>query len=421
MKIEQKHRRPIFRAFGFFLVSLLALTALGLSQEPVLTVTKTAVAGPILPGTPLTYTITVANAADPAVAATQVVVTDKLDPHVTFTSVNPGVGGIVQPSPTTGSDEVVVRYVSIPSGETKTITIEVATPIDDGPYIIYNHAFVRATNVAANIFRDCKTIVMSDYDRFDATKSFENLLKSQAHLLLSFEDLLHTTTITGNEVEFIQSFENLLDTQAELLLSFEALLHDDVGSNWNEEFSDPGMRADFLRSFEELLKKEAYLFNSFETVLKQYWLAESVTDLDRMEFAASFERLLHAEMSLFGSYETLFKMLDLGEDETEITLPDESKITAGELRTEFLRSFETILRLQENLLLSFEDVVHLLRFPQLSQPAPAQPAPAQPAPAQPAPAQPAPAQPAPAQPAPVQPAPAQPAPVQPAPVQPVQA
>jgi uncharacterized repeat protein (TIGR01451 family) len=367
-KEERNEFGLIIRRFGILIAFLLALTAISVAQ-PELTVVKNATntstgdeVSIISPGDIFSYNITINNTGD--ANATQVVVTDKLDPNVEYISVNQTGGSVVvEPTANPKTDLVVVQFQSIPPDTEKVVGITVRAPTDDSPYILYNHVLVRATNISANIFAENKTIVMPTYERFNATKSFENLLKSQAHLLLSFEDLLHMTDIEGNETKFIQSFEQLLDTQGDLLLSFEELLHESPDLNgWYTEFT-PEERIDFLLSFEELLKKEAYLFNSFENVLKTNWYAPDVTDTDRQEFVASFEKLLHKEMTLFSSYETLFKDLRLDPEVSDYPVPEgyglPATMTADDLNVTFLSSFETLLRLQGNLLMSFEDVVKL--------------------------------------------------------------
>ena len=97
-------------------------------------------------------------------------------------------------------------------------------------------------------------------------ESFEDLLKSQAELLFSFEDLLKRTwdeLSPAEQLEFLYSFEDLLKSQEELIKSFEELL--------NEEWDNlsPAKRKEYLRSFEELLKSQEELLFSFEDLLKR--------------------------------------------------------------------------------------------------------------------------------------------------------
>ena len=122
-------------------------------------------------------------------------------------------------------------------------------------------------------------------EQYDPLESFEDLLKSQAELLFSFEDLLKRTLdelSPSEKLEFLESFEDLLKSQEKLIKSFEDLL--------NEEWDNlsPAKRKEYLRSFEELLKSQEKLLFSFEDLLKRIdgdWLGPLHYDLKE-----SFER-----------------------------------------------------------------------------------------------------------------------------------
>jgi len=99
----------------------------------------------------------------------------------------------------------------------------------------------------------------------DPLGSFEDLLKRQAKLLRSFEDLLKSRweeLDDSVQLEFLRSFEDLLRSQAELLSSFEDVFMERIGALSSAKY------VAYLQSFEELLKLQADLLASFEYLLK---------------------------------------------------------------------------------------------------------------------------------------------------------
>ena len=66
-----------------------------------------------------------------------------------------------------------------------------------------------------------------------------------------------------SDVGFIQSLEDLLRSQAGLLSSFEFLMHQ-TPTNLTDTLM-------FLDSFEDLLRRQAVLFDGFESMLKLKW------------------------------------------------------------------------------------------------------------------------------------------------------
>lgn len=341
-----------------------------------------------------------------SIDANLVMVTDKLPPGVTYVGTYRD-NGNNQPDlthpidqttdptlitwPTTlgnmASDTVTVQISSIPKcTHTKFWIVTRLNSLTDNPQILYNNVFVRAANSDANLFKETKLVIEGDYNRFEAAKSCEFLLKNQTHLLLSFEDLLHGVTqaqasgVTVNKTAFLLSFEQLLDQQGTLLDNFQSILYKKPGSGewyWDGSEQEQGeIRIDFLLSYEELLKKEAYLFSSFNDVLTKPWPDEP-TDAQKKEFASSFEKLLHTEMGLYGSYDNLTKQLDLVDNTyyipkyvpASIQNPDGTPYNPSvglrglEWRIVFLGSFENLLRLQSSLLSGFEGIVKELITP----------------------------------------------------------
>jgi hypothetical protein len=103
-------------------------------------------------------------------------------------------------------------------------------------------------------------------ERYEPKESFEDLLKSQAELLFSFENLLNRTwdeLTPAEQLEFLESFEDLLKSQEKLIKSFEDLLN----MGWDKLSREDQIK--YLRSFEELLKSQEKLLFSFEDLLKR--------------------------------------------------------------------------------------------------------------------------------------------------------
>ena len=122
------------------------------TTEADLSVTKTAAAGPVLAGTDITYTITVANAGPSdaqTVAMTDVVpsnttfVSDAQDSGPTFTLTNPAVGG-------TGTITGIIGTLALGASATFTVVVLVSPSTPDGT-IITNTADVTAATFDPNL------------------------------------------------------------------------------------------------------------------------------------------------------------------------------------------------------------------------------------------------------------------------------
>lgn len=132
-------------------------------------------------------------------------------------------------------------------------------------------------------------------------QSLEDLLRSQAGLLSSFEFLMHQTpTNLTDNMMFLDSFEDLLRRQAVLFDGFEAMLK----LKWC--YMEKEDQHTFLASFEDLLKRETYLLHRFKMHLKEDWC--KFPPENKTRFLASFEDLLRRQCNLFKSYEELFLM-----------------------------------------------------------------------------------------------------------------
>lgn len=130
-------------------------------------------------------------------------------------------------------------------------------------------------------------------------QSLEDLLRSQAGLLSSFEFLMHQTpTNLTDTLMFLDSFEDLLRRQAVLFDGFESMLK----LKWCRMEKED--QQSFLASFEDLLKRQAYLLHRFKQHLKEDW--SDFPPESKIKLLASFEDLLRRQCSLFKSYEELF-------------------------------------------------------------------------------------------------------------------
>jgi len=310
-------------------------------------------------GTDFYYNISVTNNGD--YNATDVVVTDKLPYDVIYDSTEV-YGAHAQ---TILTDDVDIHktgdllYVSfgdvnITKHETFYINISVKAP-SEAPTTLYNIVNLRYANDPDpdnNTFTLATYVPVEGYDKVAAVESFEELLHNQTRLLFDFEDLLHATPLSDQEnYTFIASFEQLLRAQANLSLSFEDLLKNETNDGWDMGNFSKEDRTFFLKSFKRIIWDDAFLFASFEMKLKDAWLSlgqygtKSGHSQDaQTEFIASFEDLLKEQVKLFDSYQLLLKTIG--------DIPPDDKVDA-------FTAFESLLRVEANLLMSFEDVLKM--------------------------------------------------------------
>ncbi len=139
----------------------------------------------------------------------------------------------------------------------------------------------------------------------DPIASLENLLRSEAQLLSSFEEQLRNTNTTLNEtISFLDSFEDLLRRQSVLYSGFESILK----SQWYRMNCDEQKK--FLESFEDLLHRETILFASFANHTQESW--EVLPREQQVKLTASFEDLLRRQTNLLKGFEDLYKMTNGG-------------------------------------------------------------------------------------------------------------
>ena len=346
----------------FFL--LLALTGIALGDLPPsidMSVTKIARNGShssiqeVPAGSKFYYNISVINP-DPAHHAVDVVVTDKLPYDAVYDSAEAQDSkGLPLGNATihkTG-DLLYVNFEKIPKGKTFYINITAHAP-SEAPTTLYDIVNLRYANDPDpddNTFTLATYVPVAGYGKPAAVESFEELLHNQTRLLFDFEDLLHVVPKHPEEnYTFLASFEQLLRAQANLSLSFEDLLENEDNSGWDLGNFTKEQRVDFLKSFKRILWDEAFLFSSFEMKLKDAWMclgdyrAPGHSQDAQTEFIASFEDLLKEQVKLFNSYQLLMKTIgDIGYSE----------------KVDAFAAFENLLRVEANLLMSFEDVLKM--------------------------------------------------------------
>lgn len=184
--------------------------------------------------------------------------------------------------------------------------------------------------------------------------SFEDLLHKQCELINSFEDLLYESEKNFDIEKFselLSSQESLTESQEKLLESFDMLL----GYVFDDLYDlDIDQKIYFLTSFEDLLKSQYELIKSFEDLLKIRLPEMSANQ--KNDFLESFERLLESQSGLI---ENFTNILDQSKEEF---------LTDGTVMPEFselLFSLEDLVRNQDKLLKSFEDVLEIV-LPEMS-------------------------------------------------------
>lgn len=318
------------------------------------------------------YLIRVTNS-DTEDYAIGLVVTDKLAPELVNVKVNQTGNSTESPKWRKSGDVVYIYPRDLPPLTTEYIVINATIPQNASPNTIYNSVNIRSSNddnsadnmAGAVVYTPPMSLngTIPQYSIVNATESFSELIEYQAGLLFSFEDLLHEVPETKEEkYEFIASFENLLRTQTYLYGSLADLLTNRTGAAWNENMTGADQDR-LLNRFEDLIRKESFLFMSFEFAIKDAFSGTGPNYIGptykysghtlyaRQEFTASFEDLLKRQVPLLQTFGLLQKRKDFTSHNADVA---------------FLRSFEDLLRLESNLLLSFEDVIKDYTFEYIS-------------------------------------------------------
>jgi hypothetical protein len=165
--------------------------------------------------------------------------------------------------------------------------------------------------------------------------SYEDLLRSQAGLIGSFENLLKNTTLNSSmSYKFLDSFDDLAERQQRGLYSFEDL----VSFKWSG--LDACQKIKLTASYEDLLRRQAAIISSNEDLLKRDFCKLGTEDKKRL--LERFEDRLKFEVVLLKKFEDWLHNQQMMED------------TEYDAWIGFLSSFEDLIRRQSNLLNSFE-------------------------------------------------------------------
>ena len=159
--------------------------------------------------------------------------------------------------------------------------------------------------------------------------SFEQLLRSQADLTSSFEDLLTNASSTGwddenytveNKTALLWSYEQMLYEEAFLFASFNVMINDSFADlcNYTADGHTQDAQTELIASFEDLLKRQNRLYKSFNLLLND----EPTLDNDVMvDFLAAYENLLRIEANLYMSFYNLLNMKYEGQGPCNETVP----------------------------------------------------------------------------------------------------
>jgi len=304
------------------------------------------------PGDTFYYNITVKN--NGIFEAPDVLVTDKLPYEVDIG--NPIVYSVYPATPDNfkinqSGDLIYVRFENISAGKTRYINFTVTAP-SEAPTTLYNIVNLRYgndPNSANNRYTNATYVPELGYNQTLAAFSFEDLLHNQSQLLFQFEDLLHT--IPDNKsmnYTFLVSFEQLLRSQAALTSDFEDLLTNETSTGWDTEYTATN-RSALLWSYEQMLYDESFLFASFNMKINDSFVdmcgykADGHTQTATTELIASFEDLLKRQNRLFKSFNVLLSDVDTNNNEM----------------VQFLDAYETLLRIESNLYMSFYNLLDM--------------------------------------------------------------
>jgi uncharacterized repeat protein (TIGR01451 family) len=298
------------------------------------------------PGQIFSYNITINNSIS-GCDLSDVAFTDILPNEAVYigTDIDPCAGGRCTINKTSNTREI--RIDRVPGGAKEFINITLTAP-KEAPATLYNMMLLRYAHQSRGISLMVDTYVpLPGYNKTAAIKSFEDLLHSQAYLLFSFSDLLNDIPRgAGENYTFMASFEQLLRSQANLTGSFEGLLSDQQSCGWDKDLGKKE-RTYLLRSYESQLRDEAFLFAAFEIKIIDAWISLGGYTAPGHSMDAQWEFLLKRQVKLYKSFEMLLKRIDVDADPQD-----------REDLVKFLASFEDLLRLEANLLMSFEEMLY---------------------------------------------------------------
>jgi len=120
---------------------------------------------------------------------------------------------------------------------------------------------------------------------YQTLSSFEQLLRDQHNLLVSFDDLMGQTPVTRDQkIEFLYSIEDLYRRQAMGMDKFSSW----IDENWGK--LTPVEKAQITSSLEDLLRRQAKNLDAFNGNLLAW--VKTFDPVYRQKFSDSFENLL---------------------------------------------------------------------------------------------------------------------------------
>jgi hypothetical protein len=166
--------------------------------------------------------------------------------------------------------------------------------------------------------------------KYETMKSFEQLLRDQHNLLVSFDDLMGQTPATREQkIEFLYSIEDLYRRQAVGMDKFSVW----IDTNWQDLTADE--KAQITSSLEDLLRRQANNLEAYNGNLLAW--VKTFDPIYRQKFSDSFEDLLHRQVALLKNFERV--------------------LTQDGMQTpSFLASCEDLLRRQAQSLEGFGDL-----------------------------------------------------------------
>jgi hypothetical protein len=206
----------------------------------------------------------------------------------------------------------------------------------DGRYVVAGYTYSNLTGDVGHNHGsiDYWVAKLSEFDP-ELMDSYERLLRSQARLIGSFENLLKNTTLDSTlTYKFLYSFDDLSAQQQINLYSFEDL----VSHNWID--LNDSRRIELTNSYEDLLRRQVGILTSNEDLFKRGFCKMNYTQ--KKDLLHRFEARLEYEVVLYEKFEDWLNNQQMVE------------VDEYQAWTKYLDSFEDLLRGQSSLLGSFE-------------------------------------------------------------------
>ena len=251
-------------------------------------------------------------------------------------------------------DMLQLDIPSLPPERQQWINITMMAPAvaPDTLYLLANIRYGGDANAHNNRATLSLYVTLPGYDQSAAARSLEDLLHNQTDLLFGFQDLLMRLPQGAEDnYNFTVSFEQLLRSQAHLTDCFQKLLANDTRRGWDSYYSSED-RTYLLNSYEVLLRNESELFSGFSAKINESWSSlDGFTapghSMDaQWELLASLEDLLKRQVRLYKGFVYLFHEIDQGAPPQE-----------RQALVKFLCSYEDLLRREAGLIAGFEDIM----------------------------------------------------------------